>query len=111
MISNLENLSEEQKNMVENTTKNIERLTTKVGPTIDTLGSAGLKRVLKAITHYSIAENIITGKKLKLKETEQMLIDHVFELQQEILGFIQLSNELGLTTQEGENDESTEMVE
>lgn len=109
---NLENLSDQHKQMVEIASGNIERLTSKIGPSIDELSSANLKRVLKAITHYSVADNILTGKVLELQEKEQKLIDNILHLQEEILGFMQLSNELGLTQQqdEGENNES-EVVE
>ena len=72
----------------------------KVGDTIVGFTSAKLKRVLKVITHASLAEEIITGKKLELEEDEKKIIDKIFLLQEDVLGYIQLKTEL-----EGENDE------
>ena len=87
----------------------------KVGPMIDDLTSAGLKRVLKTITHFYFADNIVNDGKHKLEENEQKLIDAIFMLQEDVLGYTQLyselnpreeeSNEESELTDEGENNE------
>lgn len=60
---------------------------------IDKMTSAGLKRVLKAVTHVSIGEELLTGKKSVLQGAEQRLIDRIFKMQENVIGYIQLKKE------------------
>lgn len=72
----------------------------KLSPEIDALTSASLKRVLKAITMVRVGEEIVTGKTEPLQEKEQKIVDLIFEHQENVLGYLQLTEE----TQQGEEN-------
>lgn len=101
-------LNEEQQKAVDLSLENVEVLMNVVSPQIDSLTSSSLKRVLKATTHSFLADSIINNTNFQLSEEEQGLIDNIFKLQEAVLGYMTLSNELGLN--QGELNES-EMVE
>ena len=81
----------------------LERGIIKVGASIDALSSSGLKRVLKAITQVALAEELVNGKSIQLNEGEQVLVDRIFAFQENVMGFIQLQNEI--TGNEEKTDE------
>lgn len=76
----------------------------KVSPIIDSLTSSRLKTVLKTVTHVCLAEEITKGKKINLTEEEQMLIDKIFKLQEDVMGYLQLNSELEQKYKKGEED-------
>jgi hypothetical protein len=65
----------------------------KVQPQIDGMSSAGLKRVLKAMSHVGTAEHLITGRELHLKEEEKTLIDNLFLHMENTMALLQILNE------------------
>jgi hypothetical protein len=67
----------------------------KVAKTIDALTSSSLKKILKFTTHVHFAEAILEKKiDRELNPTEQKLIDYIFSLQEDVMGFQQLQKEL-----------------
>ena len=95
-------ISNEQ--LLEAAIRDVARSMEKVGPQIDKLTSASLKRVLKTVTHVHLAEHITQGKQMELNETEQNLVDHIFGLQENVLGYMQLDREINGTKQEENNE-------
>jgi hypothetical protein len=91
--------------ILETAIANVARGMEKVGPALDKLTSASLKRVLKTITHVHLAEGIVKGKHVELNETEQRLIDQIFALQEDVMGYTQLYNELNPKKEEA-NEQS-----
>lgn len=81
----------------------------KVSNTIDGLTSASLKRVLKTVCHVHLAENLLDRDSAKLEEVEQGLVDKIFALQESVLGYQTLMNELEGNT--GNSVESEEVSE
>jgi len=65
-----------------------------VNDQIDKISTRGAKRVLKAIGNVFAADEILTGKKPSLRESEQKLIDWMFQLQSNVYGYVQLKKEL-----------------
>ena len=91
--------------ILETAIANVARGMEKVSPSIDSLTSSSLKKVLKTITHVHLAENILKGSKVELNEAEQKLVDHIFTLQEDVMGYMQIVNELN-PKKEGENEQS-----
>lgn len=85
---------EELENAMQMSMVNLGRSLEKVNSGIDDLTSASLKRVLKAITFSHVSEEAQSGKKLELNEQEQNLVDRIFQLQEDTLGHLQLTEEL-----------------
>jgi len=97
-------LTEEQKEMVLVMAKdNIHRVLKQTKSRIDKLSSRGAIRVLKYIGQVHGAESLLKGsdKESTLKDNEKELIEWIFELQQNVMGYIQLQNET-----KGESNES-----
>jgi len=86
--------------MVEIAISNVARGMDKVGPSIDKLTSSRLKKILKTITHVHIAESILKGKDVILDEEEQKLVDSIFNLQEDVMGYMQLQREINEKTNE-----------
>jgi hypothetical protein len=83
------------KNMVGHGTEKVEKL-------IDKLSSAGLKRVLKIVSHCHLADAMLDRNiNFNLSEDEQNLIDGIFALQETVFGHQAL-------VQESENTNNTE---
>ena len=74
----------------------------KVAPQIDKLSSANLKRVIKAISHVGIAEELLTSKKQNLNENEQKLIDSLHQHMENTMILMQILNQ---KNNEGESNE------
>jgi len=88
---------------------NVARGVEKVSPVIDKMTSASLKRVLKAITMIKVGEEIIKGKTDGLSVDEQNLVDMIFEYQENVLGYLQLTEELNnevVVTEESKGEEN-----
>jgi hypothetical protein len=67
----------------------------KVAKLTDELSSAGLKRVLKLVSHVHIADAILgREQKFDISEKEQVLIDTIFNLQETVFGHQTLKEEL-----------------
>ena len=73
---------------------NIDTLMCRVSSQIDSLSSSELKRVLKSVSHVHIAEDIIHNKQTKLENKEQKLVDSIFHLLEDIMGYTQLKTEI-----------------
>lgn len=83
------------KNMVGHGTEKVEKL-------IDNLSSAGLKRVLKIVSHCHLADALLDRNiNFSLSEDEQNLIDSIFALQETVFGHQAL-------IQESENTDNPE---
>lgn len=70
------------------------------------LSTRGAFRVLNHIGQIQGAENLLSGKQSTLKKDEQELVEWIFELQQNVMGYIQLLNETApknVEEQEGED--------
>lgn len=77
-----------------------------IAPMIDKFSSSNLKRILKTITHVHLAEHITQGKQVELNVEEQKLIDSIFRLQEDVMGYLQLEREIkGEPEQEINNEE------
>ena len=86
----------------------LNRGASKIGPTIDKFSSSKLKRILKTITHVHLAEHITKGKQMQLEADEQSLIDSIFRLQEDVMGYLQLEREIkGDTEPKETNNEET----
>ena len=66
----------------------------KVDKAIDKLSSSNLKRVLKTVCHVHAGEQLLGRHVKPLKEEEQDLIDIIFALQESVLGYAQLMEEI-----------------
>lgn len=84
---------------------NVRRSLEKVEDVANNLTSASLKRVLGMVSHIHLAHSILlSNKKFELNETEQKLIDNIFRLQEDVLGYTELMNEV----KSNENNEGEE---
>ncbi len=69
--------------------------TEKVEKLIDKLSSAGLKRVLKIVSHCHLADALLDRNiNFNLNEDEQNLIDSIFALQETVFGHQALVQEV-----------------
>lgn len=79
-----------------------------IAPMVDKFSSSNLKRILKTITHVHLAEHITQGKQVELNADEQKLIDSIFRLQEDVMGYLQLEREIkGESVKEINNEENT----
>lgn len=63
---------------------------------IDSLSKKQLSRILKRVSQTDFFLSMEKGNEQpNLSEQEQQLVDNIFNLQGEIIGLIQLTNELG----------------
>ena len=85
---------EQMQQALELAMSNMTRNYVPVRDAIDKSGSAALKRVLKAITYVRTTEEILGQAVQPLNEEEQSLVDKVFRLQEDVIGYIQLAQEL-----------------
>lgn len=75
------------KNMVGHATEKVDKL-------VDGLSSAGLKRVLKIVSHCHLADALLDRNiNFHLSEPEQNLIDSIFALQETVFGHQALTQE------------------
>lgn len=87
-------MNKNEETALETAKEDIGLLMTKVSNEIDQLTSSELKRVLKTVTHVHMADSFLGGEDVVLKENEQSLIDNIFQLQESVLGSLQLQNEI-----------------
>jgi hypothetical protein len=80
----------------------------KLGPAIDKLTSSNLKRVLKAITFVRLSDEILGKQSDPLSEQEQVLIDAIMTHQENVMGYLQLNDEVN---GEEEVEQSEETIE
>lgn len=75
----------------------------KLDPQIDEMTSASLKRVLKAITFVSMADDLVNGNKVELQENEKRLIDSIFKFQETMIGFTSMLDQQQDNNEGGQN--------
>lgn len=79
----------------------------RVAKKIDDLTSASLKRVLKTVCHIHLADALLQRPhNVDLNEQEQGLIDHIFALQESVMGHQVLMKEL---FEENQNDNKVDL--
>lgn len=77
----------------------------KLGPEIDKLTSSNLKRILKAITYVRLSDEILGHKPDPLLPQEERLISAIMTHQENVMGYLQLNDEVNGTNETEENTE------
>ena len=105
-------LTDEQKEMLLGMAKEgLHRTLSQTKSRIKKLSTRGAFRVINHIGQIQGAESLLSGKQSTLKKDEQETIEWIFELQQNVMGYVQLLKEHAGEQQGEETDESEQRLD
>jgi hypothetical protein len=82
-----EMLSEEEQKAFDKLIADMAEGIAAIEPVINGFTSSKLKRVLKAVTHVNLAEELLSGKPTKLEEDEEKLVDQILFHQENTISY------------------------